>query len=51
MGNIMTRRCPKCGKTFTSSNNVCPFCNPKTAVAIGTMNFIGSVLKCFGNKK
>lgn len=38
------KTCPKCHKTFVSTNNVCPYCNPKTALAMGAMELLTSIL-------
>lgn len=48
MGIIMARRCPKCGKTYTSEFAICPFCNPGWSL---TANGLSLVAKLLGGKK
>ena len=44
MGIVTLKRCPKCGKTYVAEHSVCPYCNPKTAIALSGLGLLSKLL-------
>ena len=44
MSVTTSKTCSKCGKTFVADHYVCPFCNPKTSIAISALKLVSKLL-------